>query len=164
MFSNQPGDSGSFTLDAYNNSIQAPCGIQFASNSSTPCPKGASQWTNNIFIGGVTINPNACSGSMSIAYTTHYNMSASEASQYGFTSANLLSPPSSDPNTVAKGTNLTTSCSGTLTALCQDASGTRWFGKSYVSRPANSDLGAYQLAASSASQPAPPTALIAKVE
>ena len=77
----------------------------------------------------------------------NYKMPTSEAAAFGFVSSGKYSPSSADSNVVAKGTNYTSSCSGGLSALCQDASGAPWFGGSYKTRPTGStgwDLGAYQ--------------------
>ncbi len=109
---------------------------------------GATQGTVNEF-NDVYIN-----GSNNVAATiTHYNhsnnwtMNTSEANAYGFTAAGKYKPSSSDPNVAAKGLNEASLCSGNFVKLCKDASGTPWFGGSYITRPTGStawDLGAYE--------------------
>src|SRR6185437_14584257 len=76
----------------------------------------------------------------------NYKMPTSEASSFGFVSSGKYKPSSSDSNVTAKGANLTSSCTGGLAVLCQDASGAPWFGGSPVTRPTGStawDLGAF---------------------
>src|SRR6185437_4780991 len=68
----------------------------------------------------------------------NYKMPTSEASAFGFVSGGKYKPSSSDSNVTAKGANLTSSCTGGLVALCQDASGAPWFGGSPVTRPTGS--------------------------
>jgi hypothetical protein len=123
---------------------------------------------NNICIGGV--------GSFSVASINAggpgsgtYPMGTTEASNDGFTAANLYSPSVADPN-VGSGANLTSSCSGILAALCMDASGAPWFGGSYASRPAGTTpwmAGAFVFGANASqsnSKPTAPTNLTASVE
>lgn len=79
---------------------------------------------------------------------TDYTMPTTEANSNGFTVANKYLGSSSDAHVAAAGTNLTTSCSGNLSALCSDTKGAPWYGGSYVTRPTGStawDLGAYVL-------------------
>src|SRR6185437_6151741 len=76
----------------------------------------------------------------------NYKMPTSEASSFGFVSSGKYKPSSSDSNVTAKGANLTSSCTGGLAVLCQDARGAPWFGGSPVTRPTGStawDLGAF---------------------
>jgi hypothetical protein len=100
------------------------------------------------------------------AASNNHSMSSAEASTYGFTAANKYYPTSSDPKVVASGTNLSSLCSGKMTALCQDPRGAFWFGGSYANRPTsgNWDVEAYQFNSSSSSTPAAPTALVATVQ
>jgi hypothetical protein len=119
---------------------------------------------NNLWIGvsgtGVSVE----------AKITNYNddhnyvMDAAEASSYGFTKARKFFPASSDPNIASQGVNLTSSCSGDLTALCTDTQGAPWYGGSYVARPTMWDLGAYQFGEQSASKPSAPNNLSATVQ
>lgn len=99
---------------------------------------------NNIFLnGGVAVQ----------GTITHYNnsnnraMNSTEANTYGFVIGNKYKPSSADPNASGAGVNLTSSCTGSLTQLCQDASGAPWFGGAPITRPTGStgwDLGAFQ--------------------
>jgi len=169
MISNAGSDTASWNGHFYHNTLASPCGVRYtANNAEFICARGTAKWTNNIAVGygsfPQTVD-SACAGTMPITYTTNRVMSASEANTYGFTSATNYSPSSADSNTVQKGTNLASTCSET-SPLCKDASGTQWFGSSYVNRPesGNPDLGAYQFGTSSASGPAPPTNLTATVQ
>ena len=77
-----------------------------------------------------------------------YSMSPSTASNEGFTSTNKYYPNSiglADPSVKGAGTNLSGSCSGELTSLCQDAEGAPWYGLSYKPRTVPWDMGAYVL-------------------
>ncbi len=107
---------------------------------------GTIYFYNNICIPGAG-GVGAFQAATIIGSATNYTMGAAEASTYGFVQANKYSPSSSDSNVSSKGANLTSSCSGILAALCQDASGAFWFGGSYKTRPTGStawDLGAFQ--------------------
>jgi hypothetical protein len=143
------GNGGAATYNFYNNSMDSSCGVNFTSNSTSSCAQGASHWTNNIYVSSSSYPQtytNGCSSSdMSVTHTNDYLMPASESSSYGFASANQFKPSSSDPNTTHKGTNFTSSCSGDLSALCNDAQGTVWYGGSYSTRPTSGawNLGAF---------------------
>jgi hypothetical protein len=140
------GDSSSAVGWVANNTVDMTGGNGSCFQWETVGPGGSGLGTmnfyNNICIGTV--------GSFNVATINqahNYQMSTSEASQYGYTAPNKYSPSSVDPNTSAVGTNLTTSCTGNLAPMCQDTSGAPWFGGSYKTRPTGStgwDLGAYQ--------------------
>jgi hypothetical protein len=97
----------------------------------------------------IAINCSTSFGATLNNVTQNHNdqMGSSEAVTYGFVAANKYSPASSDPNVAGQALNLSSSCSGSLTALCQDTKGAMWFGGSYVTRPTGStawDRGAYE--------------------
>ena len=98
--------------------------------------------------------------------TKNYSMPSSEATTYGFTEANKYYPTSSDTNVVGAGENLSSLCSGNMTALCQDPRGAFWYGGSYASRPTSGswDAQAYHYEPTSSSKPAAPTGLAATVQ
>jgi hypothetical protein len=140
-----------------------------------PNSSGAGLGTLN-FYNNICIASGSGAGSFSVASlngaATNRTMSTSEASTYGLTAANKYSPSSSDPNTAAKGFNLTGSCNSLLPALCADTSGAPWFGGTSQARPGGStawELGAYVMGAQGAqsaqsSKPSPPTNLTATVQ
>jgi hypothetical protein len=123
------------------------------------------------FYNNICIPSGSGAGSFSVATvngsSTNHTMSTSEASTYGFTAGNKYSPTSSDPNTAAKGANLTQSCNSVSAALCLDSSGTPWFGGTSQARPGGStvwELGAYVSGGTAtASKPSAPTSLTASV-
>lgn len=111
---------------------------------------------------GVTVSGN-------VTQSHNYLMSSSEAATYGFTAANKYYPSSPDPNVSGTGLNLSSLCSGALTALCQDAEGASWYGgvSAALSPSAAWDIGAFALGgaqSSSSSKPNPPTNLTASVQ
>jgi len=116
---------------------------------------------NNIFINGnISIEATVTN----YINANNYSMGTAEANTYGFTSARKYYPSSSDSHIVGQGANLTSSCSGNLTALSLDTSGARWFGGSSVARLTKWDLGAYQSGTQSTSQPNAPNNLNAVVQ
>ncbi len=146
------GDSPSSVAYVYNNTVDA-------SNcfNRDGCPWTTYQYAsgdlgghlaiikfqNNISI-GTSPNVNGASGSVTSA---NHTMNTTEAVTYGFIPASKFSPSSSDPSTAGAGSNLTTSCSGNLSELCQDTTGASWFAGSYKTRPTGAtawDIGAFQ--------------------
>jgi hypothetical protein len=119
---------------------------------------------NNIWVapGNIIYDPSGAP----ITATNNYSMPSSEATTYGFTSANKYTPTSSDPKVVGVGTNLTGTATGNLRPLQYDAGGAPWYGGSYVNRPTSGswDLGAYQYGSTSSSKPAAPTSLVVAVQ
>ncbi len=167
----------------------APCGdssgrVGYVVNNTmdmTSVPAGNDagacySWYGGAGLGTLYVQNNICMpggggvGAFQVAALRSSNndntMSAAEASTYGFTSKNKYSPSSSDPAISGQGANLTSSCGGNLTALCEDVSGAPWFGGSYVARQTSWDLGAFigGGASSSSSGPNPPTNLTAIVQ
>jgi hypothetical protein len=123
--------------------------------NATSTGLGTLNMHNNICI------PNGGTGSFSVTTingaATNYTMNPPENTNYGFIPANKYSPSSADPNTTGTGTNLTSFCTGSLAALCQDASGTPWFGGAPKNRPTGStgwDKGAFQGQGGSGGPPA----------
>jgi len=129
------------TQNIYNNTLVGS-GIRYCCSSTDTI--GAVNERNNIFLNA---SDSVQATITSYTHSPNYSMNSTEASVYGFVTAGKYSPSSADPNTVQQGTNLTSSCSGTLVQLCQDTSGAPWFGGSYKTRPTGStgwDLGAFQ--------------------
>jgi len=152
------------TLYLYNNTISSSVGCMLnAANDGTHGLVGNLIVQNNICIG--TGSSFASSGRTGTLTYDHNGgaadpMTATEANQYGFIAPSLFSPSSSDPNTVGQGVNLTSSCSGSVTALCFDASGAPWFGGSAKHRQVGTaawDRGAF---AQSGAATGPPTVAI----
>jgi hypothetical protein len=100
--------------------------------------------------------------------SNNYTMSPSEASSYGFTSAQKYAPSSSDPHVTGQGANLSSLATASLASLGFDTAGAPWSRGSYVPRSTSWDLGAYVVAASqsqsSDSKPNPPTNLTATLQ
>jgi hypothetical protein len=159
---------------------QASCGeTSYVFNNTIDMTSGGSGepcfYSEESTIGTLYLQDNICIGGIGgIAATTlyqnnNYNMSTTEAAQYGFTAANRYSPSLADPN-VENGTNLRSFCSGNLSQLCFDTSGAPWFGGSYKSRPAGTTSwtsGAFVFGANASqsnSKPTAPTNLTASVE
>lgn len=138
---------------------------------------GCYQWYGSAGLGTMIAENNICitgSGGVggfraaTLNSNDNYTMSPSEASNYGFTQAQKYSPTGADPN-VSGGANLSNSCSGSLGALCLDASGAPWFGGTSQARPGGStpwSLGAFVFGAttSSSSKPNAPSNLTAIVD
>jgi hypothetical protein len=167
------GDSASSVAYVSNNTVDETNCV----NRDGGCPWGAYEYSRSALGGNAAIlkfqNNIAIGSGASLApaggstVTPNYSMSASEAATYGFTPANKYKPSSSDPNVSGQGANLSSLCSGILGALCQDDSGTMWFGGSYIARATAWDLGAYAFGGQSSSgpsQPDPPTNLTATVQ
>jgi hypothetical protein len=153
------------TVHIYNNTIDCSNGVAcFATDAKGTLQETVNLKDNNFITNGSAINLQ--SSIQTFNNTNNYTMRTSEASTYGFTSANKYAPTSSDSNITGTGVNLTNSCVGTLSSLCSDAEGATWFGGSYVARQTTGgwDLGAYRFGAASASQPSPPTGLTAIVQ
>ena len=103
-------------------------------------------------ISGTSFNS---SGAASPTSSNILNQTVATANQQGYT-APTWAPTSGSGGTVGSGLNLSTNCSGTLSALC---SGTTLGGTiAPTSRASSWDIGAYQFGGS-VSKPAPPTAL-----
>jgi hypothetical protein len=145
------GDSASTVTYVYNNTVDE----SICQNRSGGCPYTAIKYAsgdlstvgkvngqNNITIGAST-NFAGLSGSI---VSNNRTMASAEAATYGFIAGNKFAPSSSDPSTSGQGVNLTFSCSGLTASLCQDASGTPWFGGAYKTRQTGStpwDMGAF---------------------
>jgi hypothetical protein len=166
-----PGQSSSDVGQFFDNTIDCSNGtacIGFDRKTGSQNVPGTVYVQNNLFItnGSPTCFGNGC-GYAATQYIDHnYTMSTSEASSYGFTSANKYKSYSADSNVTQKGLNLTEACGGNLSSLCQDTSGSPWFGEGYVPRSTGGiawDLGAYVMGGQSASPPNPPTGLSASV-
>jgi len=97
--------------------------------------------------------------------TTNYPMPTAEATTYGFTIARKYYPSSSGSTVVGQATNLSSSCSASLAALCYDTGGAPWYGTSYVGRPSGTlaswNAGAYEFSGQQSSNPAAPSGLVA---
>jgi hypothetical protein len=143
------GDSANSIAYVYNNTVdESICqnrnggcpytSIKYASGDLTTVGKVNGQ--NNISIGS---SPNF-SGLSGSVVSNNYVMTSGEATMNGFVPANKYKPTLSDPNVSGQGANLSALCSGSLLALCQDDSGTLWYGGSFVSRPTSPDLGGFQ--------------------
>lgn len=156
-------DSSSHVGYAFNNTFDEGGMTAMIPRSGAPKALGTFYSENNIVINGTLGGLPATAGNVS----NNWLMSTSEATTYGFTSANLYAPTSSDPNTATTGANLTGVASGSLTPLVYDTEGAPWFGGTAKSRPTGSTawtLGAYEFGGQSASKPNPPTGLVAIVQ
>ena len=94
---------------------------------------------NNIFISNgttVCIASGTCKSIATLHEDHNYNvptgMSTTEANSFGFTAASKYKPSSSDSHVSGQGLNLSSSCTGNLSGLCQDVSGAPWFGGSFI--------------------------------
>jgi hypothetical protein len=156
VISNMTGNAAIYTNQCEPGLGTPPCGdnssqVGWVANNTidtSATTMSCYKWEGSAGLGTLNFYNNICIfgsggvGGFSVATingtATNYPMSTSEASTYGFTHANKYSPSSSDPNIAATGTNLTSSCVGNLAPLCQDASGTPWFGGAYKARPTGS--------------------------
>jgi hypothetical protein len=136
---------------------------------------GCYKWYGAAGLGALYTENNICIqgagglGSFSAAtqhVSNNYTMSSSEASSYGFTSAQKYAPSSSDSHVTGQGANLSSLVTGKLASLARDTTGAPWYGGSYIARSTSWDLGAYVVGASqsSDSKPNPPTNLTASVQ
>ena len=156
------GDNSAIVGYVFNNTIDQ-------SNGSAGCYK----WYGTAGLGTLYQQNNICipgsnsAGSFSVTTlhsSNNYTMSTSEASTYGFTSANKYAPTSSDSNIAAQGVNpmssLALSSTNFLSALQYDTAGAPWYGSSYNLRTTWAP-GAFVIGAStqSASKPTPPSGL-----
>lgn len=134
------------TVNIYNNTIDCSNGVPCFQTDAKGTLNETVNLNNNLFI--TNGNPIFLQSSITTFNNGPNNRTntTAQAALYGETSANKYKLASSDPNVVAKGANLTSSCSAKLVLLCQDASGAPWSGGSYIARPTGStawDLGAY---------------------
>jgi len=131
---------------------------------------------NNHFI---TSNANPVNQAPSTVYTVSNNVAQSKttANAQGYTSSQTyaFSPTAGTNSTVGAGLNLTSLCTGSLIALCQDTTYACAYNqvnhtvscpaRTPVARPSSGawDAGAYQYSSSSANKPEPPSGLTASV-
>jgi hypothetical protein len=173
-------DSSSLVGYILNNTISCPTTVAPSGQYGGPCvqidgtyPSGANSrgtlyLENNIYItdrgsANANISINAVHDS------NNYQMGLSEARTYGFTSATVFAPTSSDSHVTGQGANLislmTAAPNDALGPLAYDAQGAPWFSGSYVQRTSSWNLGAFQSGGQTASaKPSPPSNLIATVQ
>jgi hypothetical protein len=171
------------TIDNTSSNSSPGCGIRLL-NQGGQVWNGTLNYQNNHFIGygspGTLANTyNQAAGTTMSANDRGANIFQSEAAAnaQGYLASNNYAPTSSGGATVGQGSNLSSSCSqfSPDSALCSSTTGGANEASNFVAalvstilnnRPPTSawDAGAYMFGSNSASQPNPPTSVIATVQ
>jgi hypothetical protein len=140
-------DSSSKVGHTFNNTMDCSGGGHCIARDTKGTGLGTLYLYNNLSItnGTPICIGGTCSSMTTLHSSTNYTMPTSEAATYGYTNANKYNPTGSDPNVVSQGTDVTSFIGGSrLAQLGFDTKGAPWFGASYIVRPSNPDIGAYQ--------------------